>query len=453
MSKPGRSFWIGSLCISFCSFSLLFPKPSGAAWEHSAKLGLGYEHFTRLSPVADASGATASAELGLQWVKGNWRFSERGSGIYRPGVRDLARSSNGDFQEFFFEYIRSSWVFQLGLNSVNWGSTDFNNPLDVVNSRIIESVLSPIKRGAPMLRIEKTFNNWAVEALWIPNQVPTLLPSNSSRWLPRDSLPGRFVGSIDSPLGVVRGFLDEDPTQYKIKNPKFLNNPQKNNVGARLTGRLGETDLQLIYHEGLATTPSVNVSTEQIKNVQLVPPLFAIGPTIDLEPEFAKYRTAGVATASTIGSWILKLAYAKSQSLTKEIPLQDLHAFATSIETSRSFWTLDWNFLLQNYQVYQRSLPSVSSLDTTTFFSMNEAMNQSWLLGIRASRGLSWSLLTGLQVSPFSKGGIGSFSFEKRLTETSKWFLNGELIDGQTGSSLHQLRSASRLHSGINLSW
>lgn len=433
---------------------MLLPLYSSASWEHSAKLGLGYEHFTRLSPVADTSGATASAELGLQWVKGNWRFSERGYGIARPGVRDSSRSANGDFQEFFFEYVRGSWIFQAGLNSVNWGTTDVNNPLDVVNSRIIESVVSPIKRGAPMLRIEKTFNSWAAEALWIPNQVPTILPSDTSRWLPRDSLPGRYVGSIDSPLGIVKGYLNEDPIQYRNKKPKFLNNPQKNNVGARLTGRMGETDLQLIYHEGMATSPSINVMATGGDPVQIDPEvLYAFYPTIELQPEFAKYRTGGIATASTLGSWILKLAYAKSQAMTREIPLQDTYAYTSSIETSRSFWTLDWNFLLQNYQVYQRSLPSISAFETTSLFSMNEAINQSWLIGIRASSGLSWSLLSGVQVASFSKGAIGSLRFEKRLTETSQWFFNGELIDGETGSSLHQLRSASRLHSGINLSW
>lgn len=442
-----------AMSLLFC-----FTPSSQASWEYSKKLGLGYEHFHRLSPVADKSGGVVSAELGVQWVKGNWRLSERGYGIARSGVQDKSRIANGDFQELFVENVQRSWIFQVGLNSVNWGTTDFNNPLDVVNSRILESVVSPIKRGAPMIKIEKTFNSWAIEALWIPHQVPTLLPPESSRWLPRDSLPGRYVGSIDSDLGRIKGYLSLDPITYKVKSPTFLNNPQKNNAGARITGRLGETDVQLIYHEGMATTPSVNVSAIDYKAVDVDPQppnaiIYAIGPTILLFPEFAKYRTAGISTASSFGSWILKMAHAKSQAMTDQIALQDSWSYAASLENSRSFWSLDWNFLIQNYQIYQRSLPSTSALETASFFSINEAMNQSWLLGVRAASGLSWSLMAGAQLAPFSKGGVGRLSFEKRVSEMAHWYLTSEWIDGETGSSLHQLRSASRLQSGFNLSW
>jgi len=437
---------IWSLC-SFCSFTCF------GAWENSLKLGAGYEHFHRSSPVADGSGAAGNLELSSQWIYKSWRWSSKAQGIARSGVKDRSKSSIGEIQEFFIEHSNPVLTAQLGINTANWGVTDFNNPLDVVNSKNFDSFLSPLRRGAAMIKIDKALGRWSFEVLLIPKQVPSILPSETSRYLPRESLPGRFVGSIQSELGIVKGFISEDPTTYKQTAPTILDRADQNNVAARIQGGFQETDLQVVYHEGLMSTPQLDVEDYNVGSpIQLNPILYAIGPDLLLKPVYSKYRTVGGGFSTAFGNWLIKGASARSQALFDSLRLRASQSFVSSIETSRSFWGLDCTLLLQNFQIYEESNTTSSLFDTSGFFSLTQALNQSWLVGIRLSQGLEWNIGVGLQLATQSKGGLGRISLEKRLSDHLQLTLASELIDGETGSTLHQLRAASKTFIGLTLS-
>lgn len=436
--------------------TLILPNLCIAAWENSLKLGAAYEHFYRESPVADISGAVGKGELALSWTKNQFRWSSRGVGESHAGSRDGGRRSFAETQEFFFEYAPPSFTAQLGINSVTWGVTDFHNPLDVVNARRYESFTSPVKRGAPMVRLEKGFGRWILEGLWIPNQLESKLPGETSRWFPRDSLPGRSIGALENQGTTYKGFLSAEPTEYSVDATKKWNDPLKNNYGFRLSGGFGEVDTQLIYFEGANISPQATVTVyEPPTNPISVSPeiIYVLGPRLLIKPQIAKYRTTGAAIAPTVGPFIFKVAFARSQALDKNIDLQDTHSWVSSAETTRNFWGLDWTWMIENLQVYDTHAATTSPFDTTSIFSINEALNQSWLIGTRVASGLSWTLSLGAQLSTTSKGGIGLFSFEKRLSERMQGYFNIEYIDGETGSSLHLLRSSSKATTGFNFSW
>lgn len=427
------------------------------AWENSFKLGIGGEHYLRESPVADTSGGVFTGDLSTTWTGGSYRFSLRGSGNYRNGVREESRRAGGDAQEFFLEYAPSSFTLQAGLNTVTWGVTDFYNPLDVVNSSRYDDFLSPSKRGAPMVRFEKGMGRWVLEGLWIPNQLETVLPSESSRWLPREGLPGRYIGGITTAdNGTYVGFLSNDPVRYRYAPSVKWNDPLKNNFGFHLSGGFGVTDLQLVYHEGVNSAPQVRAGLVKVPDNAIVignPTVWVLGPELQLEPHFAKYRTVGASIAPTLGSFIFKGAYARSQAMDKNIDLQASHSWVSSLETTTNFWGIDWTFLLQNIQIYEERNASTAPFEVATVFSTNEILNQSYVVGMRLAKGLSWNLMAGAQLSTGSKGGVGQLSFEKRLTERMQAFLRTSYIDGATGSSLHQLRNASGASGGFNFSW
>ena len=452
---------IQSLGIKAAASIIMFHSgQASAGFDYSIRSQLLGESYRFEMPNADKSGSILSADVNLSYSFSSIKFSFRAMGESKSGVQDKARLGYGEVQEFYIDQTIGKVQSLIGINVLNWGVTDFFNPLDLVNTRRFENLLSPIKRGVPMLRIEVPIKNWNLEMVYIPKQQEPIGPSESSRWLPRNGFANEVLAEIPYQNKNIKGVITDQPLDFKISDSIKYDDCFNQNFALRLYGPIHTADVQIVAHQGANQFPYFRTLVpSDLGNPTTVYPeiIYTLGPQIHIQPYYGKLQTFGLGVAQSfdkfLGGFIFKAAGSKSKSLSNQIELKESQQIVTGIEKSFSIFEKNLILIFQNVQIGETYEKSNSAFNYNKIPSMAEIFKQGWLIGLRLSSGLSWSVSIGAALSPSNKGGIGFLEAEKRLTEKVKTTMKAELIDGETNSSLYSIKSASSVKAGLDVSF
>ncbi len=210
-----------------------------------------------------------------------------------------------DFPEGFVQWSSLPWTVQLGMNTFTWGDTDVFNPLDVVNARRFYDPFRSEKMGAPALVVKRDFENFFVEAVYIPEQSKTKIPGENSRWLPRDVFRLKTFGG----QGETRLLLPEN-MKYRFLPELEVDNALKNNLALRLKFRLSGFDWTLMAYQGAAGTPDVRpaevTATPVAATAGFTSATFRLDPDVGLQAAYYPIRTTGTSFTWVLGNFLVK---------------------------------------------------------------------------------------------------------------------------------------------------
>lgn len=228
------------------------------------------------------------------------------------GAIDNSERVYYDLREAYFQFKLSPFTILLGNQIFSWGVNDGFSPIDVINARRYVSPLSADKIGAPAVTAKWNAGDYSLELVYIPFQRESILPGEDSRWLPRSfyvtrSLPGVLLQ------------LPND-VRYYYKEDEELDDALQNNFAARFRGQLPFLDFSLVYFQGFAASPSVNLqlSANAISaGTDTSPAIIALNPDVGLVPVFYKRRVYGGTIVYTLGTFIFRLESAFTNQISE----------------------------------------------------------------------------------------------------------------------------------------
>lgn len=352
-------------------------------------------------------------------------------------------------REKFFLDINEAKIFRrfgdlsldLGINQVSWGVTDVYNPLDVVSPRRLFDPLNSEKRGVPSLTVSYETGDWRLQALYVPVSLDTVLPGETSRWLPRDV------------------FVPEDP-EFEIQLPSDLRysytasesveDALKNGFGGLIEKRGSGVDLLAIFYQGPSSSPSILaiITGEYIPRNPPNRPIFRADPDVQLQPIYYQRRTVGLGAVYTLETAILKFAATYSDKVAER---NDLPGWNQSS-------VLGWE---QNFPIFESTLTllvqgtyGLHQDDAgNSISSFERIFDRSLLLGLRLSTSTDWTA-TGAVLYDFSSlGGFAQVRLENRVSDGISASLQGDFIEGERGTTLGTYRRNDRLTAGLTVFW
>lgn len=407
----------------------------------SLKLTPGF-YFDDVGPnTTQYSGATqATTEISVRAGK-SWRMK------FSPYIySDPASLST---REKFFLDVNEAKIFRrfgdlsfdLGINQVSWGVTDVYNPLDVVSPKRLFDPLNSEKRGVPSLTVGYETGDWRLEGLYVPISFESVLPGETSRWLPRDV------------------FVPEDP-EFEIQLPRDLRysytasesveSALTNGFGGLIEKRGSGVDLLAIFYQGASSSPSILaiISGDYIPRNPPDRPIFRADPDVQLQPIYYQRRTAGLGAVYTLETAIVKFAATYSDKVAQR---NDLPGWNQSS-------VLGWE---QNFPVYESTLTLLvqgtygRNQDDAgnSVSSFERIFDKSLLLGLRLSTSSDWTA-TGAVLYDFSSlGGFAQLRLENRISDGISASLQGDLIEGERSTTLGTYRRNDRLAAGLTIFW
>ena len=182
-------------------------------------------------------------------------YGETVGGYFSVDVLNDGTSGEYDFETFFREaYVDlffSNVEFRLGKQQVVWGKADgvFINdivcPLDM--SMFLLQDFDNIRMGLPMAKANLYLGNWMLEGLWIPKFEPWQFAEAGSDWEFTLSVPPDTVWDL---IPNVIHLNDEELPENSLENSEF---------GLKLSTFLLGADISLLYLDGYADHPSIQV--------------------------------------------------------------------------------------------------------------------------------------------------------------------------------------------------
>ncbi len=363
---------------------------SGFKWTSDSNERLRVEaliaaEFLVLSPSVSA----ASSQILGSSQAGEWNRS--GSPHYLED-RDL-------FVEYQFGRSRNVRA-SLGSRTLRWGVADFYDPLDQINSRRMERPAQSSKRGEWMLYSEwregnSTRGALSLETFVIPYKRGSILPSQTSPWLPRQLyVPNRPDAE----------FILPDSLEYRYGGREDRESALRWNAGARLNWRPGENEVSFQYDEGAAGFPSIRAS--------VTGPLLGIrpdgrrvvqaDPLVGLQEVYYRERHYGASIVRPVGSSLLRFQFGKTEPLYGGRALaNDRSDFSLAIERQVSLGSFGQLTLLA--QGFKNALED----DTggTDIASFSKFFDRAAALGFRLSPSETTTFMIGALKSLTSKGG------------------------------------------------
>ena len=155
------------------------------------------------------------------------------------------------FREAYVDLFFSNVEFRLGKQQVVWGKADgvFINdivcPLDM--SMFLLQDFDNIRMGLPMAKANLYLGNWMLEGLWIPKFEPWQFAEAGSDWEFTLSVPPDTVWDL---IPNVIHLNDEELPENSLENSEF---------GLKLSTFLLGADISLLYLDGYADHPSIQV--------------------------------------------------------------------------------------------------------------------------------------------------------------------------------------------------
>lgn len=308
-----------------------------------------------------------------------------------------------DPREFYLAEDIGNFYVRAGYFTLVYEGTDGVNPMDIASMKYWGDPLNAITKASAGIHTGYTSNSFEFEAAYIPEQVPSSLPGETSPWYPRRS---RFpLRSEDIELRL------PDRVDYKVLNRDALNHAFRHNYTARMQFRTDRGDAALAYYEGVADFPLI-VPTLDVVPIQLSPKqIYLLLNPVQLTPRYYERRTvSGLVTVPT-GPWIFRVASRYDQPLFEAKKYtgwsnESVFGIERSVNISDDVVT----FLLQGSFVKTPSSASLISVqdiyDRAVLFGMRWPINDYWttqLSGLRSGKDQS-QFYSGQITRTFSSG-------------------------------------------------
>jgi hypothetical protein len=187
-------------------------------------------------------------------------YGETVGGYFSIDIRNDGTSGEYDFEtsfrEAYVDLFFSNVEFRLGKQQVVWGKADgvFINdivcPLDM--SMFLLQDFDNIRMGLPMAKANLYLGNWTLEGLWIPKFEPWQFAEAGSDWEFTLSVPPDTVLVSMEELWVPNAIhLNDEILPIGIQ--------ENSEYGLRLSTFLLGADISLLYLDGYADHPSIQV--------------------------------------------------------------------------------------------------------------------------------------------------------------------------------------------------
>lgn len=377
------------------------------------------EPTSTLSPYISAEFANKH-KLTKRW-RARWRLYglANPNNLHEPSTGEKKYEPEtlyGDIPEGNLEYRYRDFKYRMGMNTLNWGVVDLSSPSDVVNSMALFHPLRILKRGSPMVETQFGPETFAWHFVYIPKQMKPILPSENSRWLPREILL-----QSDSDDTIVR---IPDQLRYGYSPERVLTHALDHNYGARLTSHLGSWDFQLTHFEGVAPTPKIQ--PEMTLDFGSTSNEFIARSPILLIPVLYRVRTSGLGMVYAGDSWIFRFESAyqhtisESPSLTTsgDVSLQPWSwTSVAAAETSVPLGATTLTLLTQYYHSENPQSPDNQISSTYRLF------DRTAILGLRWSLSEETTVMASGLYESLTQGVFWMVGFESKFTDSTKWSL------------------------------
>jgi hypothetical protein len=338
----------------------------------------------------------------------------------------------------------SQFRWAVGLLRFEWGMTDIYNPLDVVNPRNYTDLLNIEKRGSPAVHFEWSPDPWSLSLVYIPVQLPAILPSERSSWLPREVVRSRTVSA--GSFGTVQAILPSN-FKYRYTGSEIVSAAMNHNFGLKLDRRSGGFDFSIVAFQGASVAPGLSIDSGGTV-ISGPPYVIQLDPEVGLKRiEYTK-RTAGLGFSWVLDPVIVKYsgAYA-DKTETKRTDISGWsHSHVFSFETSHAGpgeSNVTWIFGATSQINEQDGENTVSSLD--------RVFDKAVLLGNRWAWGEKVSFLVGAVFDTKDKGILGRLTSDWKISDGVVLNFSVDILDGPPDSALGAYRNNDRL--GLGLSW
>ncbi len=369
-----------------------FSLEAGTKWKSSAIEGLRLEAlFAGEWLVLSPSTSTANSQTLGSPQAGEWNKS--GSPHYFED-RDL-----------FIEYRKGSLRSAIGSKTLRWGVADFYDPLDQINSRRMERPAQSTKRGEWMVFSEfaAAESAIAIEAFVIPLKRGSILPSQTSPWLPRQLyVPNRPDAE----------FILPEALEYRYREREDPDSALRWNAGARLLWRPQESEISVQYDEGAAGFPSIRaaISGPLIGFRADGRKVIQADPLVRLAEVYYRERHYGGSFVRPIAGSLLRFQFGKTEPMQSGRDLaNDRSDFTLAVE--RQFGLGSWGSVTLLAQGFKNALEDQTG--GTDIASFSKFFDRAAALGLRFSPRETTTFTIGVLSSLTPKGGT---IFQSSLT-------------------------------------
>lgn len=407
-----------------------------------------------LSPAVGKDFVVLKGELNGSVKVDSYLFKLRPTGRWDPLNKSRDERTWWDVPEGFVQGKFSlgekvGTTLRVGWDTFTWGVTDGFNPVDVINARRYNDPLRSEKFGAFSItnKYDFTFEDFSflLEGIYIPIQRESRLPSDNSRWLPREIGGEIFTDNI----------LFRPPTSptYYYRQALEYDNALKHNYGVRLSSHLLGMDLAGYYFNGAATVPATSVRlTGTVTKINLGgSPEFEINanPAIGLRPLFHRIRMAGASLVFPLADLLFRFEGAITKDYKKDssnIPEKITEAVG-EIEHTFSFekatLTTIGLFTYANYQEIPGTATYTPSL--TRMFDRGAAFGLRWQpVPVWAGEGF-------VVFDTKAGGNLVKLDSTFTVSDVCKVFHSAEIFSGKTTTPIGVYRKNDRVFAGVRI--
>ncbi|HAJ99810.1 MAG TPA: hypothetical protein DCM62_07280 [Bacteroidales bacterium] len=210
-------------------------------------------------------------------------------GTHALQSRDNIYPWNLNIREAYVEvrgFLADNLDLKIGQQLINWGTADFFNPTNMLNSADLEDAMDfGRKNGTLALNLTWFFHpEWSLQGVYIPRFSPANLPI------------GEFGGMFHSQIALPQGLiLHQYSDNVQLPRNNFTEGAT---VGARLKGFVLGTDISISYIYGREQLPLANTVFISSANILAAPAMVNINSNVF----FPRYHMAGADFAGTIGN-------------------------------------------------------------------------------------------------------------------------------------------------------
>jgi len=157
------------------------------------------------APEADTYSTLRTSAYWLWQPSRNWEFraGARMDGMVQDGGSSDHQELLADYGDTYVRYRNGGTRLTLGAQTIIWGRVDAIPLIDRVSrvdlTRFLLDDLPQRRRAQLAARWEQTFNDYKLDAVWLPIFRAAQLPDIASIWSPINRTTGEIMGAAPSP--------------------------------------------------------------------------------------------------------------------------------------------------------------------------------------------------------------------------------------------------------------
>jgi len=344
-------------------------------------------------------------------------------------------------QEAYWEIKPNPFRVRLGENTYNWGVMDGYSTQDVVNGRVLYDPLSSDRRGAPTVDFQYGGDTVQVQALYIPAQSRTLLPSSDSRWLPRDVIINTASADQSAEIRL------PDTFHYYFPGYDELNHALANNYGVRVSGHLDTMDVAAIYFEGMSTIPQFRLLANGTV-VSVNPQIIQATSDIGIIPVYYRQRAMGISGVWAPSDIIMKFESTYIDSLTDD-PLISPWSWQNGLGFEKP-WNVGSTTITSILQFYygKNEAPAQNLVS-----SSGRLFDRAAIIGLRWGLTDATNMLASFLYDYDHGGNYAHLGFDSKFTDNFKGEIAGDVINGDRGTFLGTYANNARVSVRLSYLW